>query len=139
MKKALLWLLLFCFGCAHRPKAPAVYINMADSNRSVKFKGLDYAIISEINRDSVRAIWKSLLPVYRMPADTDMKDYQPIQPGKYQVTDSAIVFTPDTPFIKGRVYFMRYYQFGGGDSMWDYIRGKKRLGGLRYIDLIFKE
>ena len=112
---------------------------MINNSQSVKFKGLDYAIISEINRDSVPNGWENLLPVYRMPADTDMKDYQPVQHGVYKVKGSAVVFTPDTPFVKGRVYFMRYYQFGGSDNMWDFISGKKKLRGMRYIELIFKE
>jgi hypothetical protein len=138
IKKQALFLLLLCFGCNQRPKTPALHISLIDNNRAVKIKGLDYAIINEINRDSVPGIWQGLLPVYRMPVDTDLKSYQPIQPGSYQLKDSAVVFTPDTPLVKNQTYFIRYYQFGEGNSIWDFIKGKKRPGSTRYTDLSFK-
>jgi hypothetical protein len=135
--KRLGWLLvIICFGCTPKPKAPVVHISLTNNRQSVKFTGLDYAIISEINRDS--ASWQSLLPLYRMPTDTDLKNYQPAQPGRYVLKDSAIVFTPDTPFLKGQAYFMRYYQFGERNTPLDYIRGRTKLGTAHYVDLIFK-
>ncbi|ASU36656.1 hypothetical protein [Mucilaginibacter xinganensis] len=137
MKKNGWILLLFCFACTQKPKGPVVTVSASDNNRSVKFKGLDYAILSEINRDTTRGIWENLLPVYRMPADTDLKNYQPVQHGLYTVIDSAVVFTPDTPLIKGKTYFMRYYRFKG-ENIWDYIKGKKRLGGVGHTDLVIK-
>jgi hypothetical protein len=137
MKKSAWVLLLFCIACTSKPKDPIVHISLADSNRSVKFKGLDYAIVSEINRDPIPGIWENLLPVYRMPADTDLKNYQPIQHGLYTLKDSAVVFTPDTPFVKGQTYFIRYYQFKG-ENIWDYIKGKKRLGAVGYSDLVIR-
>ena len=137
MKKIALVLLSFCFACTSKPKVPVVRISLTDSNRSVKFTGLDYAITSEISRDSTAGAWETLLPVYRMPADTDLKNYQPVQHGTYILKDSAVVFTPDTPFVKGHTYFMRYYQFKG-ENVWDYVKGKKRLGGAGYSDLVIK-
>jgi hypothetical protein len=131
--------ILFFFGCASKPKAPSVHISLINNNRSVKFKGLDYAVISEIDRDSVFGTWENLLPVFRMPADTDLKNYQSVQPGSYQLKDSTVVFTPDTPFTKGQIYFVRYFEFDKGDNIWDYIKGKKKLGKIPYIDLIFKK
>jgi len=89
---------------------------------------MDYAVLSDINRDSLQAMWQSLLPVYRMPADTDLKNYQPLQPGVYQLKDSAVLFTPDTPFAQNKTYFMRYYKFGEGDDLWAYIKNKKKAG-----------
>jgi hypothetical protein len=129
--------LLLCLGCSHKPKAPTVSAGLVDSGRSVRFTGLDYAIVSELGRDSSKGIWQVLIPVFRMPADTDLKTYQPVQPGTYKLIDSAIVFTPDTPFVKGHAYFMRYYRFSGNDNMWDYIRGKSKLGRVPYTDLVF--
>lgn len=137
MKKAALTLLLFCFACSSKPKTPVVHVSLTDSDHAVKVKGLDYAIVSEIGRDSIPGIWENFLPVYRMPADTDLKNYQPIQHGLYTLKDSAIVFTPDTPFVKGQTYFMRYYQFKG-ENVWDYIKGKKRLGEVQFTDLVVK-
>ncbi|MDF2430668.1 MAG: hypothetical protein JWP44_299 [Mucilaginibacter sp.] len=132
-------MLLFCTGCAHQPAPSAVHIGLVNNNHSVRFMGLNYTVVSDINRDSVPDIWQGLIPVFRMPADTDMKDYQPVQPGKYQLRDSSIVFTPDTPFKKGQVYFIRYYRFEEGQGIWDFVKNKKRLGKAQYTDLIFKQ
>ncbi|MDP9048657.1 MAG: hypothetical protein M3N14_11005 [Bacteroidota bacterium] len=129
---------LLCLGCSHKQNVLPVKADLVDNGRSVKFSGLDYAIVSEINRDSTAGLWQGLIPVYRMPADTDVKDYQPVQPGKYRLRDRAVVFTPDTPFVKNQTYFMRYYKFDGGEDVWDLVKGKKKLGRPHYIDLIFK-
>ncbi|WP_295800524.1 hypothetical protein [Mucilaginibacter sp.] len=137
MKKSAWLLILLCFACNQKPKAPSVQISLINNKQSVKFTGLDNAIVNEINRDSVREVWQTLLPVYKMPADSDLKNYQPVQPGAYMVKDSAVVFTPDTPFVKGHAYFMRYYRFKG-ENMWDYIQGRKRLGNVEHIDLVVK-
>jgi hypothetical protein len=138
MKRQAFFFLLLCFGCGHS-KAPAVSISLVNNNQSVQFKGLDPAIMGEVSRNAAPGVWENLIPVYRMPADTDLKDYQPIQHGSYQVKDSVIVFTPDTPFTKGHTYFMRYYKFEGGTKPWDFIRGKKKLGSVGYQDLVFGE
>lgn len=136
MKTTGFLLLLLCFGCGHEHGTPVKAI-LVDSGRSVKFTGLDYAIVREIDRESTGGLWKTLIPVFRMPADTDLKTYQPVQPGAYRIQDKAIIFTPDTPFTKGSTYFIRYYRFGSKDNMWDYIRGKTKLGRVPYNDLVF--
>jgi hypothetical protein len=130
-------LLLFCFGCKPSTPAPPVHISLTDSHRALKITGIDPVILNDINRDSVKN-WQSLFAVFRLPADTDLKDYQPIQPGQYVLKDSALVFTPDTAFAQQQAYFLRYYNYAGNKSIWDYVRGKTTKGQLHYIDLIFK-
>ncbi len=103
----------------------------------LKISGPEEAVLGEIQRDS--GAWQNLFPVYRMPADTDMKDFQRPQPGAYHLSGAAIVFTPDTPFIKGQTYFLRCYQFGEGKSNWDILKSGKKLGRQAYIDLTFKK
>lgn len=95
--------------------------------------------MNEIARDSAGAGWQLLVPVYRMPADTDLKNYQPVQPGKYRLADTTIVFTPDTPFAKGQTYFVRYYRFGDNTSTLEYLQGRNRMGKPQFTDLIFKQ
>lgn len=137
MKKLLLSISIFCVGCTARPPAPSIHISLTDSNRSLKITGVDPVILNDIDRDTVKN-WQSLFAVYRLPADTDAKDYQPVQPGKYRLKDSAVVFTPDTSFIKRRSYFIRFYNYAGNKSIWDYVQGKTTKGQLHYTDLIFK-
>ncbi|WP_295675398.1 hypothetical protein [uncultured Mucilaginibacter sp.] len=138
MKRYPWFFLLLCFGCGH-PKAPAISISLVNNSKSIQFKGLDRAIMGEVTRNASPAVWENLIPVYQMPADTDLKDYQPIQPGNYLVKDSVIVFTPDTPFVKGHTYFMRYFRFEGGTKPWDFIGGNKKLGSVPHQDLVFKD
>lgn len=134
----LIFLLLICVGCTHYPPKIVVKVSLTDSNRAIKISGFDKAIIADIGRDTSGDAWESLLPVYKMPADPDLKDYQNVQPGKYKVADSVVVFTPDTLFKKGQSYFLRYYQHTEGVDAWQYIKDKKRPGSLSYKDLVFR-
>jgi hypothetical protein len=138
MKIANLFLaIIICAGCSNHHKPVDVKISLTDSNRSLKITGFDKLIIADIGRDTNNEAWESLLPVYKMPADTDMKDYQNVQPGKYVVRDSVVIFTPDTAFKKGQAYFLRYFMHDEGTSAWQLIREKKRPGSISYKDLVF--
>jgi hypothetical protein len=138
MKIATLFLTVIIYvGCSNHPKPVDVKISMTDRNRSLKIAGFDKLTIAEIGRDTNSEAWESLLPVYRMPADTDMKDYQSVQLGKYMVKDSLVIFTPDTAFKKDQAYFLRYFRHDEGTSAWQYIRQKKRPGSVSYKDLVF--
>jgi hypothetical protein len=130
--------LLFLFGCKGRSAKINVKIALSADRRSLFISGMDKAVIAEIGRDSGNDAWQALLPVCKMPADTELKEYQDVQPGKYVIADSVIVFTPDTSFKKGQSYFLRYYQYQQGADVWQLIRDNKRPGSLSYKDLIFK-
>ncbi|HVW96088.1 MAG TPA: hypothetical protein VHA56_08980 [Mucilaginibacter sp.] len=133
--KRICWLyFLLCVACTQGPKAPAFSIKLTNDNQSLKFSGLDPAVLNDISRDTASAVWQNLIPVYKMPADTSLKSYQPVQPGKYVVQDSTVIFTPDTPLIKGAIYFMRFYNFKGA-GIWDYIKQRRKLGKEGYTDL----
>jgi len=138
MKLTILFLVIIvCAGCSSHPKPVDVKINLTDSNRSLKIKGFDKLIIADIGRDTNNEAWQSLLPIYKMPIDTDMKDYQNVQPGKYVVKDSLVIFTPDTTFKKGQAYFLRYFRHDEGTSAWRLVTEKKRPGSISYKDLVF--
>ncbi|QEC76932.1 hypothetical protein [Mucilaginibacter ginsenosidivorax] len=131
---------LFIIGCSsNQHKINNVKINLTPDKHSLKITGLDPLIVQDINRDSTEGNWQSLVPVYKMPADTDLKNYQPIQPGKYMVADSVVTFTPDTPFAAAQTYFVRYYKYDANSKASDFILGKNKLGSLHYTDLIFKQ
>ena len=68
----------------------------------------------------------------------DLEDFQNAQPGKYQVKDSLVIFTPDTVFKKGQTYFIRSYQYGEIRDAWQYIRQKSQTNSLSYKDLHFR-
>jgi hypothetical protein len=138
IKKSAVILLTLLWGCAPK-QANNIRINLINNGQSLAVTGISPDIVQEIERDSVTNIWQSLVPVYRMPADTDLRDFQKPQPGKYVVSNSAVIFTPDTPFSKQTAYFVRYFQYNAGNSALDHIKSNKKLGKTSYIDLIFKQ
>ena len=138
MKIVFLFLAIIIYaGCSNHREPVDIKISLTDSNRSLKISGFDKLIIADIGRDTNNEAWESLLPIYEMPADTDMKDYQNVQPGKYIVQDSVVIFTPDKAFKKGQAYFLRYFRHDEGTSAWRLIREKKRPGSVSYKDLVF--
>jgi len=132
-------LILLCLGCLSKPKTFIVKVSLINDQQSVKITGLDNEIMHDIGRDSIAGAWQNIFPVYRMPADTDMKDFQRQQPGTYTLSGDAVIFTPDTPFVKGQTYFLRCHRSGEGNSSWDIIRHKQKLGSQAYTDLTFKK
>ena len=138
MKRCLLFFVLVVVGCKSQPSQNIIHISLIDSGKHLKISGLDNAIMQEINRDTTTNIWQNLIQTYRMPVDTDLQDFQPIQPGKYIVKDSIIIFSPDTPFAQHQTYFVRYYQYDKGSTAWDYIGHNQKPGKKQYTDLIFK-
>jgi hypothetical protein len=138
MKNLPILLLLFlCWGCAGKSDKHAITLTLTNYS-SIKLGGLNVAVLNDIDRDTSARKWQNLFPVYRMPADTTLKDLQPVQPGRYKLVNNQVSFTPDTPFVKGKTYFMRYYDFAEGGSLLDIILHKNNLGGHPYTDLIFK-
>lgn len=138
MNKFLIVITFLIAGCTPVKHPAGVEVSLTNSGQSVQFKGLDYVVMQDIARDTNKDVWQSLVPVYRMPADTDMKSYQPVQPGRYLLKDSTVIFTPDTPFVKGQTYFARNYRLGEGAALIDYIKSRSQPGKVRFIDLIFK-
>jgi hypothetical protein len=122
-----------------RSASNIVHIALTNNKQSLRFTGLGSEVVSELAQDSSAQVWQSLVPVYKMPADTDLKAYQNAQPGKYVVADSVVVFTPDTPFVKGQAYFVRWYRYDAGKRSSDYISGAKQVGKQQFTDLIFKQ
>ncbi len=137
MKKLPLIILLFCFGCTTKPSGPQIKIGLVDSGKALKITGLNYAVMQDVISDTTNS-WENLLEIYRMPADTDMKDFQPLQLGKYQLKDSALVFSPDTPFIRQQAYFLRYYHFDETGGISGFIKHERKAGKIDHTDLIFK-
>jgi hypothetical protein len=140
MKRIFLFIpLLFILGCAETSTKTSVTISPANNGKSLQITGFDPAIINEIGRESSAAAWETLMAVYRMPADTTMKNLQPVQPGKYRVRDNIVIFTPDTAFNAQETYIFRFYNFEAGNTLTDLIKSRSKPGSLHYTDLIFKQ
>lgn len=126
------------WGCKPVVKQPAITISKTVNN-AIKFSGLDLTTIQALGSDSTSVTaWQSFIPVYKMPADSELKDIQPVQPGKYTVQDTIVIFTPDTPLKKGQTYFARYYHYKKGNTLWQHIKDHQKLTDRTYTDLVLK-
>lgn len=134
MKKIAIGLIFTLFGCGKAPDRFDVQFQRG----AIHISGIDPAFLAGIKSDTTTAIWQKALPVYRMPADTEMKDYQQPQPGKYQLSGDEVIFRPDTPFRHNQTYFVRYYHFGEGKSIWDAVKGKNNIRNAAYSEKILK-
>lgn len=131
-------LIMLMFSCSSKPDSTVISISLINNKKSLQIEGFDAAVINDIARDSSAEAWQALMPVYKMPADTDMKNLQPVQPGRYTVNNNVVVFTPDTAFAAAQSYFLRYYDFDKGTTLTDLIKSRSKPGALHYSDLIFK-
>lgn len=134
----LILLMVICFGCTTKTAQQVPKISFESRGQTLKISGLNNVVVQDINRDTTTNKWQQLIPVYSMPVDTDMKDFQPVQPGNYLVKGGVIFFTPDTPFKHHQQYFIRYYHHDEDREVWSFITGKRRVGKVNYTDLIFK-
>lgn len=114
-------------------------IGLSKDSQMVVISGLDYSVLHELKKDSLsRDAFTQLFAVYRMPADTDMKDYQNEQPGTYQITDSLITFKPDTEFKKHQTYFARFYGHSTENTPTKLAQGKGNLKAPKFTEVVFK-
>ncbi len=130
-----LFLLTACGGTTHQGNP--IKIHLSKDEQAVYISGLDYAVIQQLKADSLtRDSWQHILQVYRLPVDIEMKDFQNIQPGNYQLNDSVIIFKPDTAFKKSQHYFARFYANGPINTL-NIIQGTADLKRPAYIEARF--
>ncbi|WP_448701022.1 hypothetical protein ACFGVR_02940 [Mucilaginibacter sp. AW1-3] len=130
-----------CLGChsAAVTEHDKSRIALSKDSQMVVVSGLDYAVLQELKKDSLPPeAFKTLFPVYRMPADTDMKNDQNEQPGVYQITDSLITFKPDTAFKKSQTYFARFYGHSTGNTPGKLAQGQGNLKAPKFTEVVFK-
>jgi hypothetical protein len=72
---------LLALACTPAKHPAAMQVSLVNNDKSIQFKGLDYVVMQDIARDTNKDVWQSLVPVYRMPADTDMKTTNPSSRG----------------------------------------------------------
>ncbi len=138
------WFVFFivlCAGChsASVTENDHSRIGLSKDSQTVVVSGLDYSVLQELKKDSLPPeAFRQLLPVYRMPADTDMKDYQNEQPGIYRITDSLITFKPDTAFKKHQTYFARFYGHTIENTPTKLAQGKGNLKAPKFTEEVFK-
>ena len=133
--------MMICVGChsADVSQHDNIRIILSRDSQQVCVSGIDYSVLQEFKKDSpTTAGFRQILAIYRMPADTDMKDYQNEQSGVYSITDSLIIFKPDTPFKRHQTYFARFYGHSLGNTPADLAQGKGNLKAPKFTETTFK-
>lgn len=137
MNKSACLLFFICLGCAKKPGQPALEVSVVNAN-TITIQNTDDNLLANTSQDTIpNQQWQALLPVYRMPADTDMKDYQNPQPGKYAIKNNAVIFAADTPFKKGQTYFARFYHFQDDSNSWTLLKGDWKQHTSQYRECVF--
>jgi hypothetical protein len=142
MRAWLICLLMFsCIACSGPSpnQNKSIRINLSADSQIIYVYGLDYATLQELKKESLTTEnWQGIFPVYKMPADTDLKDLQKEQSGVYQLTDTTITFKPDTAFKKHQQYFARFYGSSTFLTSSQLIRSKAKLNGPGFLEVVFK-
>ena len=128
-------LLLAFTGCS-KPEPNLIKTELVNNKASLKITGPDSTILNDIVRGDSAGL-NVLFPVYSMPADTDMKDFQEQQPGKYLLKSGEVYFTPDTPFKRKQTYFLRYYNYALSGDVWEFIKSSNHKGKPPHVDYTF--
>ena len=137
MNKTVWLLLLICFGCAKKPGQSALKVQVVDSN-TISITNINNNLLANTRQDTIpNEQWQNILPIFRMPGDTDMRDYVNALPGKYAIKNNTIVFTADTPFHKGKTYFARFYHFQDDSDIWALLKGKWKQHTPQYRECTF--
>lgn len=101
--------------------------------------GINIMALDGIKADTLSlSSWQNLFPVFAMPTDTSLRNYQQPLPGKYTVTAKNIIFKPDISLTPGRIYFARYYRYDEELTGFDMIMKHRNPGKIAYTELIFK-
>ncbi len=136
MKKLYLLFFLAATGCS-RPQPVLIRTELVNNGNTLKITGSDSTILNDIARGDSAGL-QVLFPIYNMPADTDMKDFQEQQPGKYMLKSGEVFFTPDTPFKRKQTYFLRYYNYALSGDVWEFIKTSNHKGKPPHADYTFK-
>ncbi|TKC12889.1 hypothetical protein FA048_04530 [Pedobacter polaris] len=99
----LLWLL---FACNSTNSKPLLIEFSADSSKII-IGAINEASLYQIkNNIKTDTIYQELVSVLQTPEDDDSTSMEINWPGKLDVIGDSLVFTPKTPFVKGKVYLV---------------------------------
>ncbi len=93
-------------GCSSDERS-ALSIDFSPDSTAIVFRGIDQAGLNQLrNADYPDSVLSDLISVLQTPSerDTSIKE-MPVQ-GHLKLTDSTIIFYPDTSFVRGRDYLV---------------------------------
>lgn len=85
-------------------------VRLSPDSSAVMLKNMPAELLTFLQSDSLDTVFcKQFFAVYPETGDPDLRDLQKPLPGNYQLRDSALLFTPLVPFVKGQAYFVQVY------------------------------
>jgi hypothetical protein len=88
----------------------AIKIELNPDSSKIVLKGLSNNIAESLKTDSLKLnAWQNLFAVYSSISADKNSISEPIM-GTYVIgTDNSIIFSPDSAFVKGHIYYARFY------------------------------
>ena len=94
------------FACANKDTTPLLIRFSADSS-SILFSNIEPAAVLQLkNNIKTDTMYQKIVSVLETPTDDDSTSMEREWPGKLSMQGEALVFTPDSPFIKGKTYLV---------------------------------
>ena len=102
----LLLIVSIVFGCSSANNKPISIAFTTDSS-AIVIRDIDRPGLLQLQQiDPADSVFKELIAVLQTPSENDTTIREELISGEYQVSDTTIVFNPNTPFVKGRTYLV---------------------------------
>jgi hypothetical protein len=114
MRKLYLCFLLFVFFSCQNKSAnilkDEIKIGISKDSSSLIFSNIDDYILKDLSADTLSdSMWVKTIAIFPKSVDEDLQDLEKPIVGKYAVANKNIVFTPNSPFKKGKSYLVELY------------------------------
>ena len=85
-------------------------IRLSPDSSAVELRGVPSEVLADFKSDSLtEKEWNSFFAIYKVPADSELRDIERPLKGIYVIKDSIVNFTPAEPFHKNQSYFVQCY------------------------------
>ncbi|MEJ5993633.1 hypothetical protein WG904_04305 [Pedobacter sp. Du54] len=115
-----------CYSCSKHENNPLSIKFSADS-ATIVVSNIDAAALLKLkNNIKTDTTYQKLVSVLLTPADDDSTSMEREWPGKLSMKEDSVVFKPDSPFLKGKIYLVETklnMSFGDVEQM---IKGNVR-------------
>lgn len=101
--------LLYCLclvACTTANYTP-ININFAADSNSIIISNIEKAGLFKLKANlQIDTTYQNLVSVLQTPAEDDSTSIEKVWPGRLSLQGDSLVFTPDTPFVKGKYYLV---------------------------------
>lgn len=101
---SLTWLLVACKGTNSKPLS----IEFTSDSSKIKITSINEASLFQLKSNlKTDTIYQKIVSVLQTPIDNNDSTSMEVEwPGRLSMIDDSLFFTPETPFVKGKVYLV---------------------------------